>query len=150
MRFEMNPETRQILDFLAGSPRKFTYGELQNLTQINDLSRLRGYLMTSLRRLRKQGIWYRSVRGVGYELVVDEDEKNPIQTGGLAGVRRKIKRVSKDQDLIHVEKLSRDGKMAFTFNSARIGRIMDATGRKVAKEIERKMANGQLPIKKKK
>lgn len=109
------------------------------------MSRLRGCLMTALRRLRKKAIWYQAIRGVGYRLL-SEDEKNPVQTEGLTKVRRSAKRLSKNQDTIHVEALSREGKLQFTFNSARIGRLMEATGRAVVKEIERKIGNGDLPI----
>jgi hypothetical protein len=142
----MTSEARQILDFLLTTPKEFSYDDLRNLTKVNDLARLRGYLMTALRRLRKQSIWYKSIRGVGYRLIDQEDDKNPIQEEGLARVRRKAKRLSKSQDEIRVESLSREGKLAFTFNSARIGRLMEATGRKVAKEIERKIGNADLPI----
>jgi hypothetical protein len=150
MRFEMTGQARQILDFLSTKPSTFSYDDLRNLTGVNDLGRLRGYLMTGLRRLRKQGVWYQSVRGIGYKLVDREDDKNPIQTQGLTRVRSKVKRLDKDQATVNVEALSRDGKLAYTFNSARIGRIMIATGREIAKEIERKIENQDLPIGKKK
>ena len=148
-RFDMSVEARQILDFLLTTPKEFTYREMQNLTGINDLSRLRGYIMTGLRRLRKQGIWYGAVRGVGYRLLT-EDEKNPAQACGLTSVRRKVKRLDKDQDTIRVESLSREGKLEFTFNSAKIGRLLEGVSRKVDNEVRRKIGNGDLPIKKKK
>ena len=141
MRFEMTEEAKKILDLLLRRPREFSYDDLRNLTGVNDVGRLRGYLMTGLRRLRKQGVWYKSVRGIGYRLVDREDDKNPIQEKGLNTVRRKAKRLDKDQATVNVQALSREGKLAYTFNSARIGQIMIATGRKVVKEIERKIAN---------
>ena len=148
-RFEMTDEARKILDFLLTTPQRFTYEEIQNLTGVNELSRLRGYLMTALRRLRKQGIWYASQRGLGYRLL-DEDGKNPIQSDGLVRVRRKAKRLSKDQDFIRVEALTREGKMEYTFNSARIGRLMEATGRKMQNEIKQEMTKPNQPPKAKK
>ena len=144
-RFEMNPETQQILDFLLTKPEQFTYRELTNITGINDVGRLRGYLMTGLRRLRKLGIWYRSVRGVGYRLIV-EDEKNEVQSLGLTKVRRGVKRIDRDQDHINFDILSRDGKLLHTFNVARIGLMLQATSRKTTKEIKWKIANADLPI----
>ena len=150
MRFEMTGGARKILDFLLTRPQAFTYDELRNITGVNELGRLRGYLMTGLRRLRKQGVWYQSVRGVGYRLIAKEDDKNPIQANGLGSVRKKVKRLDKDQATVNVEALTREGKLAYTFNSARIGQIMIATGRKVVKEIEQNIGNADLPITKKK
>src|SRR5437899_10096714 len=125
MRYEMTPESRKVLDFVLTKPRSFTYAEMQQLTGVNDVSRLRGYIMTALRRLRKQKVWYASERGIGYRLLA-EDEKNPVQDDGLQRVRRKTKRIDKDQDLISYEGLSRDGKLHFSFNTARIGLLKSA------------------------
>lgn len=145
MRFEMTQEAQKILDFLDTKPREFTYQELQNLTGLNDLVRLRGYLMTALRRQRKKGVWYASIRGVGYRLLA-ENEKNVKQAVGLDRVKRHVVRLDKDQDTIAVDVLDNDGKMAFSFNAARIGRLREAASRKTQREIQRKISNGDLPL----
>lgn len=145
MRFEMSEEAQKIVEFLDTKPIEFTYQELQNLTGLNDLVRLRGYLMTALRRLRKKGVWYASIRGVGYRLLA-EDEKNIMQAHGLDRVRRHVVRLDKNQDTISVDVLTNDGKLAFTFNAARIGRLREASSRKVAREIKRTIGNSDLPL----
>lgn len=147
-RFEMNHETQAILDLLASKPDRFTYTEIRQLTGVNDLSRLRGYIMTALRRLRKDGVWYASERGIGYRRL-DEDGKNPVQAGRLDKIKRHVNRVDKDQDTIHFEGLSHDGKLAFTFTAARIGRLKAAASLKTQRKIKRQIGNGNLPVRKK-
>lgn len=148
MRFEMTEEAQKILTFLECTPKEFTYKELQNLTGLNDLVRLRGYLMTALRRLRKKSIWYASIRGVGYRLLAEE-EKNIKQAAGLDRVKRHVVRLDRNQDTIAVDVLSNDGKLAFTFNAARIGRLREATSRKTQRKIAKLIGNGDLPLPKK-
>lgn len=148
-RYEMSPEAQMILDFLSKKPKHFTYDEVRHLTGINDLSRLRGYLMTAIRRLRKQGTWYESERGVGYRLL-DDDAKNPVQSAKLDRIKRHVGRIDKDQDAIHFEGLSRDGKLAFTFTAARIGRLKEAASLKTTRKLRSEIGNGDIPIIKKK
>jgi len=148
-RFEMSEEAQKILEFIATSPLEFTYDQIRALTGVNDVTRLRGYLMTAMRRMRKRGVWYASVRGIGYRRLT-EDGKNPAQAEGLNKVKRKINRLDRDQDAIHFEGLSRDGKMAFSFNASRIGGLKAAASLKRQREIKRKVENGDLPVRKNK
>lgn len=145
MQLEMSPEAKALLDFLKTKPKEFTFEQCQNITGVNDLMRVRGYIYTCLRRLKKAKIWYRSVRGVGYQ-IVPEPEKNTIQGKKIDGIAKGARRVDKDQDTIAVSVLNRDAKLEFTFNSARIGRILSASSRKTAREIKREIGNGKLPI----
>ena len=159
---EMSEETKLLLDFLATHrPPEFTFSEASNITGVNDMSRLRGYIYTCLKRLKKERIWYVNVRGIGYRKVA-EPEKNGVQDGKIHKVVRGAKRVNKDQSTISVSVLNREAKLEFTFNSARIGRILSASSRKATRELKREIGNSstvsrkaareignsQLPIKK--
>lgn len=145
LQLEMSPEAAKLLDHLRSKPQEFTFSEAQNITGVNDLARVRGYIYTCLRRLRKEKVWYRSVRGVGYRLV-GENEKNKIQTGRIDTVAKTTRKIDKDQDNINVSVMNRDAKLEFTFNSARIGRILSASSRETAREIKREIGNGKLPL----
>src|SRR6266853_3250594 len=145
MKLELSEEGRALLTFLEKRPSQFTYSECANITGVNDLSRLRGYIYTCLKRLKQSGTWYKNVRGVGYKLII-EDEKNKVQNKRIGNVTTAVRKIDKDQDHIQVSLLSRDAKLEFTFNSARIGRMMEATSRKAAREIKREIGNADLPL----
>jgi hypothetical protein len=144
MQLEMSEETTRLLEFLANRPPEFTFDEASNITGVNDMARLRGYIYTCLRRLKKERIWYVNIRGIGYRRI-PEPEKNQVQDKKLGKVTKGVRRVNKDQNTISVSLLSREAKLEFTFNSARIGRMIDATSRKVARELKREIGNAQLP-----
>jgi len=145
LKLEMSAETRALLNFLETKPAEFTYDQCRNVTGINDMSRLRSYIYTCLRRLKKQGVWYRPNRGIGYRRV-NEAEKNGVQGIRINKVAKGTRRIDSDQSTINVSILSRDAKLEFTFNSARIGRMLEASSRKAKNEIKREIANGNLPI----
>jgi len=138
-----------MLDFLMKEPSEFTFEEMRVLTGINDMVRLRGYLMTALRRMRKRSVWYKSMRGIGYRRLV-EDEKNGVQSGGLDKVKRHVGRLDNDQDLITFDRLSHDGKLTFTINTSRIGLLKHAASLKTKRQVTREVGNGALPVREKK
>lgn len=145
-KLEMSPEAQALLTYLGeNKPKTFTYDQAANITGVNDMTRLRGFIYTAIRHLKAKKLWYKSVRGVGYRLL-PETEKNTVQTKRLDTIAKGTRKVDKDQDAISVSVLNRDAKLEFTFNSARIGRMLTASSRQTAREIKREIANGKLPI----
>lgn len=149
MKHEMSREAEKLVAFLTGRPPNFTYDQARSITGVNDLARLRGYLATAFRRVKKLGIWYQVERGVGYRLL-SEDGKNPVQSVRLDRVKRHVGRIDRDQETIRFEGLSHDGKMAFTFVAARVGRLKEAASLKTQRKIKRDLGNNVLPLLKRK
>jgi hypothetical protein len=131
-KFDMSPEAKLILDFAR--PTKphdlISYRELHNLTGVNDMARLRGFIYTAFKTLfRESGMKFGVERSVGYRRL-DETGKNTEVSGRITGrIRRAVKRTTRLHNAVAFNALDALGKLTHVTNATQLSEIKKATSR---------------------
>lgn len=130
-KFVMSQEATLICEHAqktkTGDP--VSYRELHNLTGVNDLSRLRGFIYTAFKRLhRESGIRFGNDRGVGY-VRLDEGKKNEEVGGKIRFMRRAAKRTNRLHQAVAFNALDALGKLTHVTNATQLAEIKKATSR---------------------
>jgi hypothetical protein len=105
------------------------YRDLHNLTGINDLPRLRGYIYTAFRILfRQSGIRFGCDRSIGY-IRLDETGKNTEVSGTIKRMRRHNKRATRLHQAVAFNALDALGKLTHVTNATQLAEIKKAASR---------------------
>jgi hypothetical protein len=105
------------------------YRELHNLTGVNDMPRLRGYIYTAFKILfRQSGIRFGCDRNVGY-VRLDENGKNTEVSGRIGRLRRHTKRAGRLHQAVAFNALDALGKLTHVTNATQLSEIKKAASR---------------------
>jgi hypothetical protein len=130
-KFEMSEEAKKIVDFVQTTfpGSRFTYDFLRNLTGVNDMSRLRGYINTAFKHaFSKHGMRFQAERGIGY-VRLDESGKNAEVTTRIVGVARRVKRTEKIHRSVDFRALDPVGKLEHVVNGMQMVDLKKASSR---------------------
>src|SRR6516165_7348491 len=106
-----------------------SYRELHNLTGVNDMPRLRGYIYTAFKILfRQSGMRFGCDRGTGY-VRLDEGGKNTEVGTKIGRLRKHTKRTTRLHDAVAFNALDALGKLAHVVNATQLAEIKKATSR---------------------
>jgi hypothetical protein len=106
-----------------------SYRELHNLTGVNDMPRLRGYIYTAFKILfRQSGIRFSCDRNVGYRRL-DEGGKNTEVSGRIGRLRRHTKRATRLHQAVAFNALDALGKLTHVTNATQLSEIKKAASR---------------------
>ena len=112
-----------------------SYRELHNLTGINDLPRLRGYIYTAFKILfRQSGMRFGCDRNVGY-VRLDENGKNTEVGTKIRRLRKHTKRTTRLHDAVAFNALDALGKLTHVVNATQLAEIKKAASRALRNKI---------------
>jgi hypothetical protein len=131
MTFKKSKEADLIADNLRKTKAGdlVSYRELHNLTGINDMPRLRGYIYTAFKILfRQSGIRFGCDRSVGY-VRLDENGKNDEVSSKIGKVRRHTKRAGRLHVAVAFNALDALGKLTHVTNATQLAEIKKAASK---------------------